>query len=448
MTAHKNVARLPDVRLRQEFRGIRAWAACVVIAAFGPYIFPTLGIRTEQLVIYGSALVLAPVLMLSRRVSREVLHTLAAWTALCLVAMLATVAAAPLQSGRSVLAGLDSFLMPIAALTVAHGWSCSVRPRTGTVLESVALWIVLCVSANTCVSLYGTFGDITPVAQLFWSTTDPMDAVAARAAEMGRQTGLFNQPFEAGLAYSLGLFSLSYLRASCRLSGWSGSIMLGLILVGGLLTVSKVFLLVGLPIAIFSHFMGEASGRTSFKTRLVTALCLLVALVSLAAAVPPEASDRLRQLVSFQTSEDPVALYSAGRFGEGGSMKLVYSLVIENSPALGFGLRGIDGVAYDNAWIEMLVMAGLIGAALYSLVLVIMVLGVVRRRTIMSASARMLSGSLLGLLVFAGLGGPALTANRAAVLIWLLFGTVISLGATRPALHDNAEALGAIEARD
>jgi hypothetical protein len=62
----------------------------------------------------------------------------------------------------------------------------------------------------------------------------------------------------------------------------------------------------------------------------------------------------------------------------------------------------------------------------------------------------MLSGSLLGLLVFAGLGGPALTANRAAVLIWLLFGTVISLGATttRPALHDNAEALGAIEARD
>ena len=74
-------------------------------------------------------------------------------------------------------------------------------------------------------------------------------------------------------------------------------------------------------------------------------------------------------------------------------------------------------MAYDNGWVEALVVGGLAGAAIYSLVLGYL-LAAWRRSP--DGPATDLLGGLALLLLGASVGLPALTANRVATIAWIL----------------------------
>jgi hypothetical protein len=116
---------------------------------------------------------------------------------------------------------------------------------------------------------------------------------------------------------------------------------------------------------------------------------------------------------------DVVGQYTAGRIGDGSSLYRTVAVVLHDSPWFGLGAGGL-ATAYDNAWVEALCMAGLVGAALYTAVLVALAVAWLRRRAGMDAAAARLAGGLVLVLAGASVGVPALTANRTASVAWLL----------------------------
>lgn len=392
-------------------RGALFWVAYVA-AFFGPYLAG--GIRTEQAVIYGTAGCVG--LLLAWRWPQvtapgPLVLALAAWGLMVAVATLGTLGETPFGwPAGSTVAGLDNLLSPLAVATAVL---LLVTPaRSDFVLRRVAATVAVLTAANGAVAIAQTRAELTLLLRPFWGADTGLATVSEAAATMGRFSGIFNQPAEAGLMYGLAGLCAVYVWAKKPRVLYP---LLVLIFLGGVLCVSKVFLLVGAPlilwqvwrngngkvvavIALALTFLGlRQFGLLAQWTGLDYALRLLN---------PPEAGG-VGGLMSF---------YTAGRLGgQTSTLSQVVDYVLAESPLSGFGAAGMR-VPYDNGWVEALVVAGLIGAAAYTLVLVCWFALAVR----LDRAHRGFAVCTLLLVVGASTGLPALTANRAGAALWLV----------------------------
>lgn len=431
-----------------EVRPRRPRLACAALtfaalAAFGPYT-PVSGIRTEQVVVYGLCAVALMSLRWCRfRLTRAAVLALGLLTAETLVAVLGTVMPVPELTGfgrASALAGLDNLALPLAVLVTL--WTLvdmgADRERLLALVCRVVIW-AMCLNA---VLAYVSQGhDLTPVLSRFWDNAVMVntvtDTVAGRASQLGRYTGIFNQPAEAGEMYSIALLAAIY-HYRCDLLRFAGTSLL--ITVGGLLTISKVFLLVGLPIAAW-QVLRQSHGR---GRRFVLLLAAAVAVAALArSGIGPQwiGGDSLAQLLHPGANGDALHLYTGGRLGNSSSLHTVVAAVLHDSPWFGFGAGGL-AVPYDDAWVEALCVAGLCGALLYTMLLATLAVCWLRRRVPADSARSRLGGGLVLLVIGASVGLPALTANRVATIAWLLIGLVLL--SPDSALHSHAVDSGGI----
>ena len=101
----------------------RVVVALLVIAAFGPYL-PGSSFRTEQIVIYGSAVVLLPFVMLTTHVPVWGLRIVVPWVAYVMATTVAIAMPSPVGSKwlpGSLLAGVDNLLLPLGVMFVVWG---------------------------------------------------------------------------------------------------------------------------------------------------------------------------------------------------------------------------------------------------------------------------------------------------------------------------------------
>lgn len=383
----------------------------ICVSAFGPYIAGS--VRTEQAVAYLLALIAVPALW---SLQRTMWTYLCPWILIVLFASVATLDTAPLplswQAG-SLLAGLDNYLLPIAIMVVIGVFVR--RERAAAALYIAARVIAWASAFNAVLALLQSQGQASNMLELFWTGDADSGSVARLAEEMGRYSGVFNQPAEAGLVYSLGIILAVWSLAEQR-----GRLFLcaGLILVGGILTVSKVFLFVGVPISIWivvRHY------RISDKLAIISAL-----LGSASFAVLLGLSDywlgysyftRLFEL----PGTDALSFYTAGRWNEGSSLRNVLSTVLENSPTIGYGFAGLN-VPYDSTWTEVLVISGVFGLLC---TIAIFALFFHQALTTQQEQHRVLTLALATCVLGASFGITALTANRASTLVWLLISLLL-----------------------
>lgn len=379
------------------------WTVFTVLSVFGPYVVA--GLRTEQLFVYGSSLVL--VLAYGVRLIFPLTVMLAVWTLLIMVALTSSIAPAPLPPGMTpghFLAGVDNFIMPVALTLLAGGivaWHGRALPILRRTCETLVVAMLLNVAASFAQARGVRF-------HRWWGSAD--GSVAINAEGNLRYSGLVNQPAEAGLLYSIALLALFY-----RWPKRGGvTLLVGIVLsVGGLMTVSKIFILGGLPLALFYYVLqGDRLRRAAALVALVTggyALRLFERLEEFSA------STHLRLLLR-SGEESLLSTVTAGRFGENSTLASVIREVSASAGVAGYGFGGL-GVPYDNGWVEATVVAGGLGALAYTVVLGVLVTAWLRYPV---APERRFLGLLVVLTVLASLGLPALTANRAASLAWLL----------------------------
>jgi hypothetical protein len=264
-----------------------------------------------------------------------------------------------------------------------------------------------------------------PMLRFFWTASRSelaVDSVAVRAAQLGRLSGIFNQPLESGMAYSLGAFLLVYWVHHERRFSLASILIGALVLVGGLLSVSKVFFAGGLPGAALLLLWLE---RHRLHRALAWGAGALAATVGVISYSNWQGASRLASHFRPDANGQTWLEHStAGRLGRGGTLRPVLEQVLESSPLLGFGPAGVTS-AYDSAYIEMLAIGGLVGLGLFLFVLTC--LGVSAAR-LPSGPMKALAVALVMFIIVAGLGAPTLTMNRAGVLLVVVVATVLGGG--------------------
>ncbi|WBB54456.1 hypothetical protein [Verrucosispora sp. WMMD573] len=411
MPAHRS-------RVTAHQRTSEAAIMIIVLATFGPYL--AAGIRTEQAAVCAVAgLALLAGARHLRKIPARAMLVIAAMATYLAVAAFAAIGPSNQATGYGpvgFLAGLDNLLLPVIALTAGYLIAAG-HPDRRRLLRVAALTLVAALAANAAVSylMLMSPGEYDQLLSAWW-VGDTGVSTAERATTMGRYSGIFNQPAEAGVAYSLGLIAAVYaLRRQPMMLAAAGVVLT----IGGLLTASKIFLLIGLPVALWQTWTGS-----SWRTRAGAALavCGVLAVFDHQARQPDTPIGGVllgAWLDPGSRSGSLIDLYTASRFGDNSTLSRPVDIVLTHSPWFGFGLDGLR-VAYDSAWVEALVMAGIVGVAAQAAIVAALGwcwLGV--RRWTDPAVARFGAGVLV--VVAAGsLGLPTTTANRISSVVWLL----------------------------
>ncbi|MFB8368086.1 hypothetical protein ACFC25_01840 [Pseudarthrobacter sp. NPDC055928] len=394
-----------------------ALVGLLTAAAFGPYVSGS--VRTEQLAVYGTAALLVPLTFFH---ARPYWPLIAPWFGILLVSLLGLVPPAaytPAYEAGTLLSGLDNLTLPLIVMMLV--WSVVPRSSATSALSVVAAIIVWITAANGLLSMVGTQVDLSAFLRPFWSG-DIGETTAERAAQMGRLSGIFNQPAEAGVVYGVaGILAVWRYRNKPKTT----LMLLALISIGGMLCVSKVFILGGIPL-ILIHLWKSRAGFGNVG--LLFGAALVAAGVAQSGFFQEWTGfNYLARLVAPDQDQGLIEFYSAGRWNEEAGMMAVFDVVVDASPVFGFGLAGIQ-MPYDSAWTEVMVLDGLLGAVL----LCIVYWAIFRMaRRLLEPDLRLMATFLALFLAGASLGIPSLTVNRASTIVWVVL-ALLCMVAMRP----------------
>lgn len=390
-------------------------AAVVALSLFGPYLVA--GIRTEQVVLYGAsvtAVLFAPRLRLTGA------FVLVAWVWFTLL-VFATVGLLdpppPFIPYGDPVAGVDNLATPLVAMVV--GAIAASSDRIGA-LRTFAATVAYLLAANALLAAASVVVDFSSVLQHFWTSGEGI-SVAEKAAGNLRYGGIFNQPAEAGTAYGFGLV-LALWRWGWSERRMSRMVVVTMLLtVGGLLSLSKVFLLLGLPVFVIALTV-DRQRRIRRVIALAGAAGVVVSVVA-SGIVPWAGQDRLQQLLvgggSARGEQTLAEYFSAGRLGDHSTLFDVASVVWATAPVAGYGARGLEA-AYDSSWLHVFVVAGGVGVALLIMLFVLLALRLLMARRSTQVDEWRLA---VGFMVIAGgasFGLPVWVANRVAAIFWIV----------------------------
>lgn len=408
------------------------WARILCLSAFGPYV--TGSARTEQIVVFASlAFILVAGWPRMIRAPFGPAPFLLAWGGLYAVMLIST-AFRPFDpafyGSQAPSHVLSAMTLPLALMTITWYWTLSAEPLR--LIRVVTPLIIVAMCVNTVIEaaqLSVGKAAVFPLLPRFWDAVPSAGSVAVNAAGNGRYTGIFDQPAEAGIAYGVALLALIWL---ARHGARPFPVLCAgvLVTVGGVLTLSKVFLLVALPAAAVTTLRVRARLQVIAAAAAACGVAWLAGATGLLPAWAPGA-----QAIGYLTRPGAslIAQYSAGRYGAGGTLAPEFTDVLHAAPWAGFGAGGLNGPAYDSLWQEVLVVSGVLGVILAAAVLVMMAWRLTALRVALARVDWQLGCGVLFLAAGASFGIPSLTANRAATLLWLVLGTLVTArGVTAP----------------
>jgi hypothetical protein len=404
----------------------------IAISAFTPYLGLPIDIRVEHLIVYGLAI--AAVATRSSgvvpRFDQPSKQLLFLWiTAGAIITVGTFIARADLVATSRVfftLSVLDNFLLPVAAFLALTTYALRRDIDTRDGLRAACTATVILLSLNTLLILLVDIELARPLLRFFWTNeANPylfvdqggFTSVAARTLTDGRYGGIFNQPYDGGLGYAVGLAAwfVLYTRRG-RGRGILGTpaaqfVVLALIVAGGLSTLSKVFIYGGLLVAIASLGLPLTGTRTTIGRSLALLIGAPVAVTTVSELWLPTTSERAFGLLRVYGQDDAVYVATGGRISE---FSTYPTRLLDAMTPLGRGWGGIR----DDAFLAFVEGAGPLGLLMYLAILGLL-FQLVARLPAYSVERR-LALSLALLTAFSSMGAIPLQVNRGSSLLWLL----------------------------
>lgn len=390
----------------------------IALASFGPYLIGS--IRTEQAVVYGLLLALSPVVLARFRVYVGKRFFLP-WLGYVLVATISVVAPAsapmPHEAG-SLLGGYDNILAPLAVMMLI--WSVVPEGDAGRLLVRLCKVVAIVMALNGALAIIATAVDISAMLRPFWAN-EGSETTADLAAQMGRYSGIFNQPSEAGALYGIaGLGAVYAWQSRAALSAF----LITLITLGGLISVSKIFIFGGLPAIAIFWFWTQRGGRK---------IAGLFGLMLIAGGVLQSGvfdgwigANYLGRLFVTPANQGFIDLYGAGRFDESSSFSTVIDHVLKFNPLTGVGAAGW-AEPYDGAVAEFLVTGGVFGLLFLFVVLV----ALFALPSQFDGSTRWFAFLFAVVTAGGSLGFSPLTANRVSTITWMVIALLVLMARSR-----------------
>lgn len=420
-------AMLPVATRRARTSVLGPWAfPALAASAFLPYVAKGVGLRVENALGAGLAVLALATLSVRGRLARAFVPPLLLSTALFGLVVVATVAWQNDPQYLKVGIGrFDHYFRPVSILLVAavafHGTDRAARERTlvhtiralliGTTFNTL-LQIAMALGANVDWLL----NPFRPGSSVYLDVS-----VAELSADNNRFTGVFNQPIEQGLVYALALLACVYAWRNGGLSRLELLLGAGLVFVGGVLGISKVFLLGGVPVAV-----ALAVAQGGIRPRHILGAIAAIAVTALGGWLVfsrwsggEQTLDLLKMLVD---PERAMYAITGGRVsGAPISEELIISqmlIAFRQSPLFGVGTAsGI--LLQDNEYVMTLAECGLAGIGLLLARLVAMTTPLIRasRRDPVTP----LFVALILVTVGGAFGGPITGIPRSGTVLWTLY---------------------------
>lgn len=393
----------------------------LVVLVFGPYL--AFGLRTEHLAIYGCwILTLADRQMKQLRVmsqsSSKLVLLFSVPIVIGMTGLLTSGGVSPFPKG-DLLASIDNAIFYVAAFALGGVWVGMDDRRR--IVRNFASTIAVMLSLNSLIMLGQVAIDshLNALLANFWTQSTSPDgfSVAMSALQGLRFTGIFNQPSEAGLAYGLGLMCILYLISASAHGPFFRFVTLVLILFGGIMTVSKIFFLLALPIAFISvlkPYRMQSRARSYLFAAIIGVISLALIFGQSHQILRITDFFRLQILTDF-------GLLSGGRYGENDGVYENISFVMRDSPLFGYGISTF-GTGSDSEWLRLLGVSGLTGVLAIIVALTVLLIRLVTNFMGLPTYELILAAGALALLVGASFGFPAMSSNRAGSMLMVLIG--------------------------
>lgn len=405
---------------------LKNYPVFLILSAFGPYLSVSLGVKTDNLITYPFAFLIFFIVLkrVEIKINKSILILFCLWIFTFGFLLIRTIVGGGYISTSSFIAETKNFTQPIAILfsflVILFGFTTEDNKK---MIHKTLRILIICLTINTIWIFLGFFVDLTPINQFFWRGEE---STAVKAMSNGRYSGIFNQPVEAGVAYSIGLMTWLYLIENKVMKvGVKSAIQLVLIFIGGILTVSKVFIFGGISLFLVSIFFTK-----NLRSRLIKLLILLFVL-----GYPPyyylvHTWDGLNYLLRFFSGysyyqNGLLDLITAGRYGgENSQQQKFFSRVWEDSPILGQGLGSQQ--VYDSGFFHFFASGGIIALSAYILILLTFCWLLFEFFYYTGISSEtILFLSLVAIIIMGSFGAPVLTLNRSSVILWALVGLLL-----------------------
>ena len=415
--------------------GMRLWVSLLTLSAFGPYVIGH--IDTGQLLGCISALGILifgwPFML--RRNGAPLLPLAIIWSGLYVIILLATIWPPSNLGGYTqlpILNALGAYALPLALLLTTWFWTLIMEVRD--LIVTISKSIVACMTCNAALSVCelatrrvnGFY-----VINALWSVPNAPGSAAAvglRASENGRYIGIFYQPAIAGTLYGIALFcSLFLIQTQPRSSGRRLALCASTLCLGGIITVSKVFLLGALPIAGLLILQDRNRRRPTLAWLVAFGLALWILGI---ANILPSWNNGTALLEGFVSPQGSVIrTFTAGRYGSGSTLGTLSNNVLHLSPWIGFGAGGLN-VAYDSMWTETLAVSGLFGVVILGFAMILLFTKWMRLNMFLPEPDWRLAGATLTLALGGSLGIPTFTGQRVSTILWLVLGVLLITGSS------------------
>lgn len=389
----------------------------LIICSFGTYISINLGLRVEHLVIYPFISIYLLISILKQRsIIKNQFMIFSVWfLASCFMIIRTIMGDTSGIKITRIIAELENFIQPLLIMSFFMFITIKFKKEQAKDrLIKVSKLLIIMLLLNTIWSLMNIFIDFSFINIYFWGG---VESVSSRAMTNGRYSGIFNQPMEAGIAYSIGIFAWLYLNENEKMTKFKNIFILFMMIVGGLLTVSKVFLFGGVPLFSIGVLLNKKVWKLLLPF-LVFGGMLGYGVYSLLSNTWIGFSYLFR---FFGSSENIITLLTAGRFGEQSQQAMLFEKVWKENALFGSGF-GLNDV-YDSGFFHFFANGGIVGLIFYILILsvfVILTIEVMIRYKNQSETKFFIGLSVLILGV--SFGAPVLTLNRVSLILWVFIG--------------------------
>ena len=283
------------------------------------------------------------------------------------------------------IAPLENLLNPLALsfvlyLFISFNYTNSSHIRD---IINVSIYFIIC---NSFFSLLSIFIDVSELMSYF-VLNDNGNSVWQRSYELSRYIGFFSQPIEAGFAYSTCL--LLFIREYKNKSNFKYNFFLAIIIIGGIISTSKVFYITIILIMILHLF--------SYRKYFLFFLFLILSPFF---------------LKYFNLA---FVYFLATRYVETSNFLDDFLFIYNNHFLIGLGFKSaVSDNPLDNAYLQIFLNAGAIGIILYLIILYIML-----PKNNINKKINSLNSIYFILIFLGGIGSPILTLNKANFFIIL-----------------------------
>ena len=407
--------------------GVNLYITLLVILTFGPYVLISPPIRTEQIYIYVCGIIYFFIFLYMRISEFNKYLLIFILLQLFPISIMFTVTLFHPQfvSFTKAISHAENYIENIVlsfSIFISYYISKADKYKfLETFLKSLKILLVL-VSINSIVSILILLGLDIPMERFIGPANSISSSVWGKSLSMGRINGIFNQPFDAGNMYSLALLSCILLRELGYISYKEFIVYTSFILIGGILTISKVFLFLGVPLSLLLYLVLNEKQKIIIN---ILKLVLLVVFSSLLMYVSLYTVEKLWKgssylLMMFSLENIKMVILERIFGGEYGIND--WKLVLEDSPIFGEGFAFIEQL--DSNYLEYFVEGGLV--ALMSFISLFIFLAYIFSARIYSTKSLTkrnilyFSFFVVILMFLSAFGAPSFTGNRIQVIYTLI----------------------------